>query len=258
MWNFVLCPLLIPQRILIPRPAYPLEDMASEGEVVPGPGTQVTRSTPLTASDQPGTSHSTSDPLLPHQAQTSSRNGYSAVTSNTGSTPSPEQPFQGLRQRNDNKPPDQVVGTARSFNTNEKSSGNDSKGTQDGVYGGTADDGSTTWSESTAVPRRNLGFLQITSLMLNATIGSGIFNTPGYVLALTRSKTISMVLWAVGGVYTGLRYANLHQFLDWKRFLTLNFSMLVFLEFGTALPFNGGALIYVCVVLNPSSYVYGN
>jgi hypothetical protein len=60
------------------------------------------------------------------------------------------------------------------------------------------------WSESTTVPRRNLGFIQTTSLMLNSVIGGGIFNTPGYVLALTRSKRIALVLWAVGGIYSGL------------------------------------------------------
>ncbi len=66
----------------------------------------------------------------------------------------------------------------------------------------------TTWSESTIVPRRNLGFIQITSLMLNGTIGSGIFITPGYVLFLTRSKPIALVLWAVGGIYTALKYIS--------------------------------------------------
>ena len=64
----------------------------------------------------------------------------------------------------------------------------------------------TDWSESTIVPRRNLGFIQITSLMLNSTIGSGVFITPGYVLALTRSKPIALGLFALGGVYTALRY----------------------------------------------------
>ena len=64
----------------------------------------------------------------------------------------------------------------------------------------------TDWSESTIVPRRNLGFIQITSLMLNGTIGSGPFITPGYVLLLTRSKPIALALWALGGVYTALRY----------------------------------------------------
>ena len=67
----------------------------------------------------------------------------------------------------------------------------------------------TIWSESTIVPRRNLGFVQITALMLNGTIGSGIFITPGYVLLLTQSKTIALVLWVLGGVYTALRYIAL-------------------------------------------------
>lgn len=76
-----------------------------------------------------------------------------------------------------------------------------------GIEDGPGDEDSldTTWSESTSVPRRNLGFVQTTSLMLNTTIGSGIFNTPGYVLALTRSKRVSLILWAVGGVYSALR-----------------------------------------------------
>lgn len=63
----------------------------------------------------------------------------------------------------------------------------------------------TTWSESTSVPRRNLGYIQITSLMLNGTIGSGVFITPGYVLLLIRSKPIALALWALGGFYTALR-----------------------------------------------------
>ena len=63
----------------------------------------------------------------------------------------------------------------------------------------------TAFTEATKVPRRNLGYIQITSLMLNGTIGSGVFITPGYVLLLTRSKPISLALWALGGVYTALR-----------------------------------------------------
>lgn len=63
----------------------------------------------------------------------------------------------------------------------------------------------TGFSESTIVPRRNLGYVQITSLMLNGTIGSGVFVTPGYVLLSTRSKPIALILWALGGVYTALR-----------------------------------------------------
>ena len=67
------------------------------------------------------------------------------------------------------------------------------------------------WSEAQIVPKRNLGLLQTISLVINLVIGSGIFISPGYVLALTRSKAICLVLWAAGGVYTGIWYdAGIH------------------------------------------------
>ncbi|KAF2234857.1 hypothetical protein EV356DRAFT_532407 [Viridothelium virens] len=84
----------------------------------------------------------------------------------------------------------------------------------------------TDFTEDTRVPRRNLGYIQTTSFMLNASLGYGIFTTPGYVLALTHSKEVCLGLWAVGGVYSAL-------------------AATIFLEYGTALPFNGMALIYL-------------
>ncbi|KAF2099470.1 hypothetical protein NA57DRAFT_55435 [Rhizodiscina lignyota] len=84
----------------------------------------------------------------------------------------------------------------------------------------------TAFTESTVVPRRNLGFLQTTSLMLNGSLGGGFFfTTPGFVLALVPSKRICIVLWIVGGIYTYL-------------------GATIFAEYGTALPYNGGALVY--------------
>ncbi|KAL9044787.1 MAG: hypothetical protein Q9214_002100 [Letrouitia sp. 1 TL-2023] len=62
------------------------------------------------------------------------------------------------------------------------------------------------WSEARNVPKRNLGLLQAISLVINLVIGSGIFVNPGYVLALTRSKAICLILWAAGGVYTAIWY----------------------------------------------------
>ena len=62
------------------------------------------------------------------------------------------------------------------------------------------------WSEAGNVPKRNLGLLQAISLVINLIVGSGIFTNAGYVLALTRSKAICLVLWAAGGVYTALWY----------------------------------------------------
>ena len=63
----------------------------------------------------------------------------------------------------------------------------------------------TNWTESTDVPRREMKFLQVFSMMVNQMIGSGIFNTPAYILLLTKSKQLSLVLWFLGGVYTFLR-----------------------------------------------------
>lgn len=82
------------------------------------------------------------------------------------------------------------------------------------------------WSETSNAPRRHLGFWQIFSLIINSIVGTGIFTQPGYVLFLTKSKSIALSLWAIGGVYTAI-------------------TMLVFVEYGIALPFNGGPMVYV-------------
>lgn len=90
------------------------------------------------------------------------------------------------------------------------------------------------WTESTTVPKRNLGFIQCSALMINQMVGNGIFTLPGLVLLLTKSKPIAIGLWAVGGFHSLL-------------------SVLIYLEFGTALPYNGGALIYLDEVFhNPN------
>ncbi|KAH8655058.1 amino acid permease-domain-containing protein [Tricladium varicosporioides] len=78
----------------------------------------------------------------------------------------------------------------------------------------------------TIVPRRNLNAFDVAALILNKMVGTGIFTTPGAVLFYTKSKPISLILWATGGVFTSL-------------------FILVYLEFGSALPFNGGELIYL-------------
>lgn len=76
------------------------------------------------------------------------------------------------------------------------------------------------------VPRANLSIPDVAALVLNKQIGTGIFSTPGLVLASTRSKELSIALWSVGGLWTIL-------------------FLLVYLEFGNALPFNGGELVYL-------------
>ena len=39
-------------------------------------------------------------------------------------------------------------------------------------------------------------------------VGTGIFTTPGAVLASTGSKGMSVALWTVGGLWTALLYVN--------------------------------------------------
>ncbi|OCL12989.1 amino acid transporter [Glonium stellatum] len=86
---------------------------------------------------------------------------------------------------------------------------------------------SDVWSESdTIVPRRNLSVMDVAALIFNKMVGTGIFTTPGAVLALTKSKPISLVLWAVGGMYTLI-------------------CVFMYLEYGTSLPFTGGELVYL-------------
>lgn len=63
---------------------------------------------------------------------------------------------------------------------------------------------SSIFTESTNVPRRHLGYLQVTFLMINQAIGNGIITTPAYVLFLTKSKPLSIGLWALGGLYSFL------------------------------------------------------
>lgn len=173
--------------------------MVTEGDNIP-------YSISYPVSDEAGTSHGTGDKLiLPKAHRPEDRGETSIDTNRMNSVPSAELNVLDPSRHNGSKGTDQITDSEEVFRANEDSLHIDKKPVGDDS-GERDDDGSvdTAWSESTTVPRRNLGFVQTTSLMLNATIGGGIFNTPGYVLALTRSKRISLVLWAVGGVYSGL------------------------------------------------------
>lgn len=60
-------------------------------------------------------------------------------------------------------------------------------------------------SEQTFLQRRDLGMLDVAALIINKQIGTGIFTTPGLVLSLTGSKTVSIVMWFCGGIWAFLR-----------------------------------------------------
>jgi hypothetical protein len=98
-------------------------------------------------------------------------------------------------------------------------------------------------SEQTFLQRRDLGMFDVAALIINKQIGTGIFTTPGLVLSLTGSKTISIVMWFCGGIWAFLRYVLEN---DSTIFVSHSASVIIYVEFGTAFPFNGGELIYVC------------
>lgn len=75
-------------------------------------------------------------------------------------------------------------------------------------------------------PREYLGYLSTSALTLNRMVGAGIFVVPSTILAITRSKTMCIILWLVGGVIT------------WA-------GMTVYLEYGIRWPLTGGELHYI-------------
>ena len=60
------------------------------------------------------------------------------------------------------------------------------------------------WTEDRSV-EQDLGTWNVAALIMNKMIGTGIFTAPGLILSLTGSKSISIVLWIVGGIYSMLR-----------------------------------------------------
>ncbi len=69
--------------------------------------------------------------------------------------------------------------------------------------------------------KRQIGVLSATMLIVNRVIGTGIFATPGTILALSGSVGLSLFIWVAGMIIAGAGTA-------------------VYIEFGTALPKNGG------------------
>lgn len=65
------------------------------------------------------------------------------------------------------------------------------------------------YTEHTSIKKRNLHAFDIFALILNKQIGTGIFTTPGFVLATTQGKGLSVFLWFLGGIYCLLWYVTL-------------------------------------------------
>ncbi|KAK0710716.1 high affinity methionine permease [Lasiosphaeris hirsuta] len=74
--------------------------------------------------------------------------------------------------------------------------------------------------------KRQIGVVSAVFLIVNRVIGTGIFATPGTILALSGSVGLSLFIWVAGMLIAGAGTA-------------------VYLEFGTAIPKNGGEKNYL-------------
>jgi amino acid transporter len=78
----------------------------------------------------------------------------------------------------------------------------------------------------TSDSRREIGFVSAVFLIFNRMVGTGIFATPSSIVALSGSVGLSLFLWVVGML---IAYAG----------------MMVYMEFGTTIPRNGGEKNYL-------------
>ncbi|KDQ18122.1 hypothetical protein BOTBODRAFT_29449 [Botryobasidium botryosum FD-172 SS1] len=85
---------------------------------------------------------------------------------------------------------------------------------------------------------KNIGLLDGIALVIGLQVGSGIFSSPGIVVANTQSVGASLIVWAVSGT------------LAWT-------GASSFAELGSMIPLNGGAQAYLAYAYNPLvSYLF--
>jgi len=84
---------------------------------------------------------------------------------------------------------------------------------------------------------RNLGFFSVVFLIVNAVMGTGIFSTPSIVFKTVNNVGSALMLWMTGAILT------LCGFVDVE--MITNCSLLVYLEYGLAIPKSGGDKNYV-------------
>ena len=85
---------------------------------------------------------------------------------------------------------------------------------------------------------RKLGFFSVVFLIVNAVMGTGIFSTPSIVFKTVNNVGSALMLWLTGAILT------LCGFVDIE--MITNCSLLVYLEYGLAIPKSGGDKNYVC------------
>ncbi|KAI0054111.1 L-methionine transporter [Auriscalpium vulgare] len=90
----------------------------------------------------------------------------------------------------------------------------------------------------TAAGEKNIGLINGIALVVGLQIGSGIFSSPGVVVANTQSVGASLVVWLASGL------------LGWT-------GASSFAELGSAIPLNGGAQAYLAYAYGPLvSYLF--
>ncbi|CDK28532.1 unnamed protein product [Kuraishia capsulata CBS 1993] len=84
--------------------------------------------------------------------------------------------------------------------------------------------------------KRNLGYISAVGLMVNRILGTGIFATPSTIYNLCGSIGLSLILWVVGAL---IALAGLY----------------VYMEFGSAIPRNGGEKNYLEYVYSKPKFL---
>lgn len=88
----------------------------------------------------------------------------------------------------------------------------------------------------TSENRRQLGFWSAVALSFNRMVGTGIFATPSSIVGLSGSVGLALIIWVVGML---IAFAG----------------QLVYLEFGTTIPRNGGEKNYLEYVYRRPKYL---
>jgi amino acid transporter len=86
---------------------------------------------------------------------------------------------------------------------------------------------------------RKLGFFSVVFLIVNAVMGTGIFSTPSTVFKTVNNVGSALMLWLAGAILTLCGFEDIE--------MITNCSLLVYLEYGLAIPKSGGDKNYVCL-----------
>jgi hypothetical protein len=78
-------------------------------------------------------------------------------------------------------------------------------------------------------------------------VGVGIFIHPPLVLWFCGNKYLALCMWFVGGLITALRFVVDNTIIQTT--LTVTTSFAVYIDYGTAWPYNGGEVLYVVPTL---------